>query len=71
MNHRGSRLSTKIEPMALSIEEAAVYAGLTYSAIKRLIKQGKLPASKVGSTTLVRRAAIDRMLYDCEMPVGG
>lgn len=68
---RESTIQRKIEPMAFSVEEAAVYAGLPYATIKRLIKTGKLPASKFGSNIVVRRASVDRLLYDSQMQVSG
>jgi excisionase family DNA binding protein len=57
----------RIEPSAFSLEEAAIYAGLTYPTIQKLIREGKLPASKVGSRVVVRRAALDRLLYDTQI----
>lgn len=59
----------RIEPSAFSLEEAAIYAGLTYPVIQRLIREGKLAASKIGGRTVVRRAAIDRLLHDTQVQV--
>lgn len=59
-----------ITPAAYSPEQAAVYTGLPYPMIMRLIKSGNLPHSKVGRHPLVRRAALDYLLHKAEQEAG-
>lgn len=57
----------QIMPSGFTIEAAAVYAGLSYATVKRLIRSGKLPHSKIGQEIVVRRAAIDRLLHETQV----
>lgn len=47
---------------AMSINQAAAYAGLSRSTIYRLMQRGELQTLKIGSRRLVRRADIDALL---------
>lgn len=60
----------KLEPSAFSLEETAVYLGVSYPEVRKLIRTGKLPSSKLGRTTVVRRAACDRLLHDSQVQAG-
>lgn len=58
--------STKIErpvaPLAFSILETAAAIGLSRATVYRLIGDGRLRTTKVGSRRLVPRDAIDALL---------
>ena len=43
----------------LSIKEAAEYLGVEYKTVYRLVKQGKLPAGKVGGVYRIRREDLE------------
>ena len=49
-------------PNCLSIEEAAAALNVVPLTVRRLIKSGKLRASKVGRRVIVRPADIDKFL---------
>lgn len=48
----------------LRIEEALVYAGLSRSALYRLISQKKVVVRKAGSASLIEKESLDRYLDD-------
>ncbi|PWE17125.1 DNA-binding protein [Marinicauda salina] len=47
---------------AMSINQAAAYAGLSRSTIYRLMQRGELQTLKIGSRRLVRKADVDALL---------
>ena len=54
--------TTNITPMGLTIEAAAAYSCLGVHLVRRLVKQGKLPALRVGKRIIVKRDVLDRFL---------
>jgi len=48
----------------ISISEAAVIADMTRQHVGRLVRQGKLPARKVGKVWVTTRAAVEDYLRD-------
>jgi excisionase family DNA binding protein len=50
------------ERAAYSVAEAAVLAGVGRDGIYAAIRQGQLPAKKLGRRTVIRRTDLDRFL---------
>ena len=46
----------------LTIEELAIYLKISKSTLYKLVREGKIPAQKVGRHWRFRRQAIDRWL---------
>lgn len=55
------KMENEIEPIALSIEQARNYTGLSRSSLYRLIGSGKLTSLKVSGRRLIRRDALDAL----------
>jgi excisionase family DNA binding protein len=51
-------------PDILTTEQAAVYLQVSTDAVKRLARQGKLPAAKVGRGWRFRKADLDEMFTE-------
>lgn len=49
-------------PEVLTSTEAARYLRVTPDTIRRLVRQGRLPAARVGDRMRITRAAIDAFL---------
>lgn len=56
------RETPPLEPLAYGIETAAGLAGVGRDTIFRAMRSGKLVAHKIGSRTLITRAALERWL---------
>jgi excisionase family DNA binding protein len=48
----------------LTIEELAIYLKISKSTLYKLVREGKIPAQKVGRHWRFRRQAIDRWLEE-------
>lgn len=55
-------MTNQIKPLALSIEQAGRYTGLSRSSLYRLIGSGKLESLKLSGRRLIRRDALDELL---------
>jgi excisionase family DNA binding protein len=59
MNRRKPAIAPPLEKITLSVEEAAAACGLGQSTIRRLIREGKLPARRIGTRLLICRADLE------------
>lgn len=57
-----SRPQERIQPLTLSIKDAAKALGLGRSTIYRLIGERQLETVKIGNRTLIKTASIDRLV---------
>lgn len=48
----------------MNVEEAALYVGLSNFTVRRLAKQGSLPAAKIGRAYRFKREDIDSYLRE-------
>lgn len=55
-------MTHQLQPLALSVEEAGKYTGLSRSSLYRLIGSGELQSLKVSGRRLIRRDALDKLL---------
>ena len=58
MRHRGKEVGVsgvEIQPILLSVDETAVFLGLSSNTIRKMANQGDLPKVKIGSRTLFDR----------------
>jgi excisionase family DNA binding protein len=55
-------MSTPIEPLAYTVEEAAEACRVSTDTIFRLIARGELRKAKLGRRTLIPRADLEAML---------
>jgi excisionase family DNA binding protein len=58
-NHNGQALPTPIQPMQLTLHQAAAALGKTRRQVQYLIQQGRLPAQKVGGRWYVESADLE------------
>lgn len=56
-----------IEPALMTVKDLADYLNVHPSTIYRLLRQGKLPAFKIGSDWRFRRLDIERWIRDQPM----
>ena len=54
-----------------SVEEAAKYLGISGSAVRLAIKEGRLPAMRVGGVHIVPRKALKKYKVNSKMKVRG
>ncbi len=61
-------VSVRIKPLSLlqakdflSIEETGLLLGLSQSTVLRLLKHGRIPATKFGRRTIIRRKQLDAL----------
>ncbi len=54
-----------IVPALLTIKETAVYFRISHTGVWRLIRDGRLRATRIGGRTLVRPADADAFLETC------
>ena len=52
----------------LTIEELAIYLKISKSTLYKLVREGKIPAQKVGRHWRFRKMAIDRWLDEARLP---
>jgi excisionase family DNA binding protein len=52
------------ERAALSVPEVAAILGCSQSMVWNLLRDGKLPRVRIGSSTRVHRSAVERFLED-------
>lgn len=58
-----------IEPIrrtTLTVEEIAIYLGLSKDMIYKLVRGKRIPHVRVGSRILFKRESIDKWLFDIE-----
>jgi excisionase family DNA binding protein len=47
------------EPIALSLNEAATYVGVSFNSMKRAVARGEIPSVRIGSRVLVPKRALE------------
>ena len=50
---------------ALTVTEAAEYVRISRAGVWRLLKERRLPRTRIGGRTLIRRVDIDAFLEQC------
>jgi excisionase family DNA binding protein len=60
-----------MEPLTLTVEEAARALGINRNAAYAAVHNGELPAIRVGRRLLVPKAAFQRMLETAGQPKSG
>jgi excisionase family DNA binding protein len=50
---------TAIQPVVLSIPQAAVYLGVSPDTVRRLVRGGTIPHARIGNSIRIRRADLD------------
>jgi excisionase family DNA binding protein len=55
-------MSPALEPLVHNIAECAALLRVHRATISRLIAEGALPAVRIGSRTLIKRADLEKML---------
>ncbi len=55
----------------LNVNEAAVILGVHWETVKRLCREGRIPAEKVHRTWLIHRSDLERFAYDYAKPGRG
>lgn len=59
--------SPPMEPLAYSLGDAGkALGGVSVPTLHRWVKAGKLRVTKLGGRTLIRRAELERILYEAE-----
>jgi len=48
------KTATELEPYAVGLKDAVVYSGIKMTRLRGEIREGKLPALKIGGTYLLR-----------------
>jgi hypothetical protein len=61
LGHEGRRAGA-IKPVTVTIQTASVISGISQSKLWSLIKQGKLPVSRIGKRTLIIYSGLEEML---------
>ncbi|AQR63377.1 hypothetical protein BZG35_05760 [Brevundimonas sp. LM2] len=47
------------QPLALTVQDAVAYSGLSRSRLYKLMQTGELPSLQVGGRRMIRRDALD------------
>jgi excisionase family DNA binding protein len=50
------------EPIALSLNEAASYVGVSFNSMKRAVARGEIPSVRIGSRVLVPKRALQNYI---------
>jgi excisionase family DNA binding protein len=50
------------EPIALSLNEAAGYVGVSFNSMKRAVNRGEIPSRRIGARVLVSKRALDEFI---------
>lgn len=50
---------TAIQPVVLSIPQAALYLGVSSDTVRRLVRGGTIPHARIGNSIRIRRADLD------------
>lgn len=58
-------------PKMLTVEEAAAALHLSEQTTQRYVREGKLPATKIGRRYLIPESAVEAMLEPKQPPLGG
>ena len=56
------RKSKEPPPALRSIDQTATYMQLSISTVRRLVRRGELPQTRIGSRTLIRQCDIDAFI---------
>jgi excisionase family DNA binding protein len=60
--HSPARRRSKVEPLAVSVNDAARVLGLGRTSIYAMIGEGRLETFKLGRRTLIKTASIRRLI---------
>lgn len=53
-----------LQPITLSIPEAAAYVRISPSSLRRAVERGEIPHIKIGARVLIPKAALDALVGD-------
>ncbi|MEJ0095509.1 MAG: helix-turn-helix domain-containing protein [Methylocella sp.] len=53
------------QPGVLAVEETAFYLRISKAGVWRLLRDGKLPRTRIGGRTLIRKVDVDAFLAKC------
>ena len=56
--------SASLERLAFSVEEVAQSLGLGKSTVRMLVREGALPAVRVGDRVLIRKESLEKLLRE-------
>ena len=57
-------MNNKSERLSYGVDEAARMLGLSISSVRKHIREGKLPAKKLGARTIILAADLQRVLSE-------
>jgi DNA binding domain, excisionase family len=56
----------KVRPATLNMEEAAVYLGVHKDTVRKLVREKRIPHSRVAGRILLRTVSLDKMMDELE-----